>query len=381
MYKGSKSRFVKVGGYVLMGFFCLVIIISFGLPSDWLNGRNRDTNIVATVNGEKIDRLALARKVDNMMGKYRSQLPDEQMGYVLNMLINERLQVQYAVKTGIQVSDVEVVKTLRSQFNDPQTNTFNANAFKRALESINLSVEGALKMQTDMSLQNEMGRLFSYGVSPLTEEVAFQNAIDKSSFQVRYSFLSNADFQKKNSASVNVTEAEIDAEMAANKKDIENPATDRAKFKNRIIDRKTADAKKNFIAQIDGASQKGESFDKTAAILGGKTGTTEPFKAGDMIKEQGKDGKPLSTLADSDTFRNTFVSLKAGSSSKAVLASDGIYVFTPSKKDFKVELPAEKDYKAVADKVSQVKQQNIQSSVFVPLIESSKVERFLKNQQ
>lgn len=364
-----------------MGFFCLVIIISFGLPSDWLKGNSRDPNLVAKVNGERIDRLELSRKVDSMMRQYRAQVPDEQLGYVLNMLINDRLQVQYAVKNGIEVSDAEVVKTLRSQFTDPQTKTFNAPGFKRALESVNLTVEGALKMQKDMSLQNEMGKLFTYGASPLKEEVAFQNAVDKSSFQVRYSFLSNFDFQKKNSASVNVTEAEIDAEMAANKKEIENPATDRAKFKNRIIDRKTADAKKSFIAQIDAASQKGESFDKTASILGGKTGTSDVFKAGDKIKEQGKDGKPLDYLADSEIFRNTFASLKTGASSKAVLASDGIYVFTPVKKDYKVEFPAEKDYKAVADKVSQIKQQNIQASVFVPLIESSKVERFLKDQQ
>jgi hypothetical protein len=379
--KGSKSSFVKVGGLILMGFFVIIIVISFGLPSDWMKGNSRDPNLVAKVNGERVDRLALARKVDDLMGQYRAQIPDEQLAYVLNMLIAERIHIQFAIGLGIEVSDDAVLKALHSAFTDPQTGVFNPMFMKRYLERVNLAVGDAIKRQRDTSLQSEMGKLLTYGAAPLSDEIAFQNAVDKSSFQIRYAFLSNADFQKKNGAAVTVTEAEIDAEMAANKKDIENPATDRAKFRNRIIDRKTSESKKSFVSQIDGAASKGEAFDKTASLLGGKTGTSDVFKAGDLIKEQGKDGKPLTSISDSEIFRNTFASLKAGASSKAIISNDGIYVFTPVKKDFKAELPAEKDLKAVTDKVSQVKQQNLQDSMFTPIFESAKIERFLKDQQ
>jgi SurA N-terminal domain len=380
MYKSSKNTIVKVGGYTLMGFFVLVIIISFGVPSDWMNGKQADPNIVATVNGDKIERLDLTRTIDQMMDGKRMELPPEQMDYVLNMMINDKIMYQYALKTGIDVSDAKVVASLRKYFTDPQTNRFNELVFKRELQRVNLSVNAALAKEKSRLVQSEMSKMFNFAASPTKDEILFQNAADKASFQIRYAFLSNEDFRKKNAAQLTVTDAEIDAEMNANKKEIENPATDRAKFKERLLDKKLQEAKKAFVAAIDQAALAGASFDKTAAMLSGSTGLSEIFKAGDQLKEQGKTGKPLYSLSDSEMFRNGFAALKEGVSSRTVLAGDGIYIYTPLKKDFKVEMPAEKDYKAVADKIIQAKQQGMQTSVFTPFMESSKIERRLKNQ-
>jgi hypothetical protein len=380
MYKSSKNRIVKIGGYTLMGFFVLVIIISFGVPSDWMNGRKADPNIVATVNGDKIERIDLTRTVDQMMGGKRQELPPEQMDYILNMMINDKLMYQYAKKLGIDVSDAKVVETLRKYFIDPQTNRFNEVVFKHELQRINLSVNAALEKEKSRIVQSEMSKLFTFASSPTKDEILFQNAIDKASFQIRYAFLSNEDFKKKNLSQLTVTDAEIDAEMNANKKEIENPATDRAKFKERLLDKKMQEAKKAFVAAIEQAALRGDSFDKTAAMLSGTTGVSEVFKAGDQLKEQGKNGKPLFSLSDSEMFRNGFATLKEGVSSRTVLASDGIYIYTPLKKDFKVEMPAEKDYKAVADKIIQAKQQGMQMSVFTPFMEGSKIERHLTRQ-
>jgi hypothetical protein len=361
-----------------MGFFVLVIIVSFGVPSDWMNGRKADPNIVASVNGERIERIDLTRTIDQMMGGKRQELPPEQMDYVLNMMINDRLMTQYAKKIGIDVSDTKVVQSLRKYFTDPQTNRFNEMVFKHELQRINLSVNDALAKEKSRLMQSEMSKLFAFASSPTKDEILFQNAEDKASFQIRYAFLSNEDFRKKNAAKLTVTDAEIDAEMNANKKDIENPATDRVKFRERILDKKMQEAKKAFVAAIDQAALNGDSFDKTSAMLSGANGVSEIFKAGDQLKEQGKSGKPLYSLSDSEMFRNGFATLKEGVSSRTVLASDGIYIFTPLKKDFKVAMPAEKDLKTITDKITQSKQQGIQTAVFTPFMESSKIDRHLK---
>jgi hypothetical protein len=380
MYKSSKYPLIKIGGYILMGFFVLVIIFTFGVP-EMAKRNTTDPNVSATVNGDQITRIEFVRAVDSQLGDKRGEDTPETANIrvrVLNDLIYTKLQYQYSLKMGVRISDDIVADLIRKRYTvDGQ---FNDIVMKRDLEQQRMSLNGFYSYIREYLIISEMHRLFNYGTGVSPEERAFENGVKNSSFQAQYAFLSNDDFKKKAGATITASDAEIDAEMAKNKKEIKDPATDRPRFKAMVLDRKLEESKKTFVSSIDEAAAKGEKFAKTAALLGGTVSLSEPFKAGEPLKEQGKNGKVLYALADSELFKNGFVTLDTGVSSRAVITRDGIYLFTPVKKNIKIELPSAKDAESIDSSILSVKQQGIQTAIFMPFIEEAKVVRNIKDE-
>ena len=62
----AKHPVIKVAGYIIVGFFVLIIIISFGMP-DFLSRMGLDQNTVAKVNGEVIGYMDFIRYRDTHM--------------------------------------------------------------------------------------------------------------------------------------------------------------------------------------------------------------------------------------------------------------------------------------------------------------------------
>jgi len=364
-----------------MGFFVLVIIISFGMPSDWTKRSNADQNTAALVNGDLISRLDYVRAVDSQLGGRRGEETPEVANLrvrVLNDLIYTKLQYQYALKMGLKLSDDIVADLIRRRYTID--GKFNEFAMKRDLEQQRMSLESFHSFVREYLIISEMHRLFSYGTGVSNEERIFQNGVKKSSFQVQYAYLSNEDFKKRAGASITATDAEIDAEMQKDKKEIKDPATDRQRIKTLVLDRKLEESKKAFVTSIDDAAAKGAAFTQTSALLGGKVAVSEPFKAGEPLKEPGKNGKVLYALADSELFKNGLVTLATGISSRAVITRDGVYLFTPLKKDIKFEQPGDKLADSIERDMLTVKQQSIQTSVFMPFIEKARVVRNIKDE-
>ncbi|HNX60776.1 MAG TPA: SurA N-terminal domain-containing protein, partial [Spirochaetota bacterium] len=338
-----KNPILKIGAYIIMGFFTLIIIISFGMP-DFLSRMNRDQNTAAIVNGTPISRLDVIHTIDSLFGDNKDQVTPELRKRVLERMIFSKLILQFAAKEGITVSDERVANRIHSMFS--KDGIFDQLTYNGYLYQKQLPEKTFFEMLKEELMNMEFGMMVSFSTGASPDEVEFQNVINGSSFQMRYVLMSNDDLMKKFGSSVSVTDKEIDDEMAKNKGDIVDPKNmkaDREKFRKRIIDRKISGNRKALVAALDDLASKNEKFEKSLSLMGGvAVKTTDVFKPGDQIKEQGKDGKVLYLLSDSEIFRNDFARLGIGASSRAIETREGIYVFTPLKKDFEVKAPDEK---------------------------------------
>jgi hypothetical protein len=380
MYKHSKSPVIRIGGWVIMGFLTLVIVISFGMP-DFLSRMNMDQNVAALVNGEQIQRVELARylKLSKDNGDDGQKI-DAKRNEILNQLIRKKLQVQYAKANGIRVTDENVTATIRKIFSD-ESGKFSEFYFKRTLENQMMSTSAFFSEVKNEIAVNETSRLlYNCGVGVSKEELSFRTAVEGSKFQTRFAFVSNDDLRKRLGGAIVVTDKEVDDEMAKNKKDIKDPATDRERFKKRVADRKLEDAKKEIVKSVDDLAAKDGSFDAAAALLGGKVAMSDMFKAGEPVREPGKDSKPLYSLSESEIFRNDFSAIKPGVSSRAILGHDGIYVFTPVKKEITFAAADPADDKA-ADQSRRELSYYVESAVYKPYFEKARIVRNLKEKE
>ena len=109
----SKSPVVKIAGYILIGFFTIIIIISFGVP-DFMSRLGMDESTVAIINGEKIHILEYLRYRDNISRRYKKADSKKFQKQILDSLIRYRLQLQKADDVGIEVSEESVKRFIRS---------------------------------------------------------------------------------------------------------------------------------------------------------------------------------------------------------------------------------------------------------------------------
>ena len=365
MYKNAKHPFIRIGGWIIMGFLTLVIVISFGMP-DFLSRINIDQNVAAIVNGKKIYKMEIARIMRQMRGDGSDAAnADQKSQQILFELVNQCLQTQFAYKLGVRVSEDVALNFVATKFP-------NDEAFTRYTDSMGVSRPTLLAELKDRIVANEGSKLiYGYGVGVSSDEVLFQNAVNNSKFQVRFAFVSNDDLKKRFGGSVAVTDKEIDDEMAKNKKEIKDPATDRERFRGIIADRKLEQEKKTLVKSVDDVAAKNGTFEAAAALIGGKVAVSDTFKAGDPVKEPGKDAKPLYSLSDSDIFRSDFAAIKPGIASRAVSGHEGIYVFTPVKKDIQFDAPKEEEAAKISDMRAGELQQWARMAMYKPFYEKS----------
>jgi hypothetical protein len=371
--KNIKNPFIRITAYIFVSLLCIAIGYTF-LANPYKTPSS-NPNTAALVNGEEITKQNVLRVRDLVYGeKMKEGFDNAKYKQLLDEMIRAKLLMQYATKQGIAISDERVADMVRKVVTGGRG--ANANILKGFFtNNKQFSPDMFFVIVKEMSLGGEVQRMMYNGVGVSPEEIEFRNVAMNGSFQVKFAFLGNDEFRKKFAATAPVSDKEIDEEMSKNKNEIKDPVTDREAFRVRIIDRKLSAIKKEIISSINDVAAKGESFEKTLALLGVQAKLTDPFKAGEQMKEQGVAGKPLYSLSDSEVFRKDFAAIKIGTASRAIETSMGIYIFTPVKKEIMAVKKDEKGTETAMQELAYMKMNYFRTAVLNSFFEKAKIDR------
>lgn len=372
----SKSPVVKIGGYVIIGFFTLIIIISFGVP-DFVSKMGADENIAASVNGEKIYRIDFLRYRDRMAARIPDANKKEMQRYILDDLISRVLIIQKAGELGIVIPDERVKENIKSipAFQD-KTGSFDKGILDSYLTYNHQSLGDFYALVREELIINELRRMIVTGVGAAPDDVVTDYAIDNSKIRIKYCFISNSDLKKKYRSSIEASKEAIDQELKK-REEIKDPETDRTRIKNKLEEAGFNKIKKEIVDKLDEMANEGRQFDMAAAYLGGNVYNSEVFKLGDSVIKSSDKSRPLYSLANSAVFNNELLSLKSGKTSKAITGVDGIYIFTPVLVSLNYKEPAPAEYDKIAQKIVHEKSSAIFMSMMTSMREKSKIVKFL----
>ncbi len=373
----SKSPVIKIGGYIIVGFFVLIIIIMFGMP-DFMSRMGMDKSVVAVVNGEKIQYLDFLRYRDNVAARVKDVNSKEMQQYILDSLIRYRLQLQKADEIGIRVSDEKIKRTIREipMFRD-RNGKFSNQQLNYFLDHYHLSLNDYYVMVREELINNEMIQMIRMGVGASPCDVKDLNAVTNSKIQIRYCYVSNTDLKKKLQDKIAVADGEIDNELKKNRSEIKDPKTDRDRIRNKLADQKFEALKKGMINDIDKLSFEGKSFEAASVLLGGKAAVSNVFKIGEPVREASEKGSMLFTISDSPVFINDCLALSPGQTSRVINSFDGLYVYTPVKKEVNLKDPSPADSELLESRLLNDKANALYMAMMVSFMEKSKVSRNL----
>ncbi|HPA74110.1 MAG TPA: SurA N-terminal domain-containing protein, partial [Spirochaetota bacterium] len=251
--------------YIIIGFFTLIIVISFGMP-DFLSRIGGNENMVAIVNGETIDRLDYVRFRDNLARGFNVKDMNEKDAarFILNSLIESRLQIQRAGELGITVSDDRVRGYIKSipMFKN-SLGSFDNEQYKRYLDHYNFSKSDYFFYIKENLISNEFYDLVEAGVAVSPDEVAGESAIENSQVQVQYAYISNWNLRKLFRNDTAVSADEVAAEMKAS-------GADGTQAMVKMEAKKLDALKGRVMAQIDNYSRQGKPFAEVARQFGGE---------------------------------------------------------------------------------------------------------------
>ncbi len=374
----SKSPIVKYVGYFIIGFFLLIIIISFGMP-DFMSRLGLDQSIVATVNGEPIHRFTFLRYRDTRFGHMRNE---KMTDYILNSLIQETLMMQKARKEGFDATDERIMRTIKEMqaFKD-ETGRYSAERFDLVLKQNNMSFSEFYKLVKDDLTRREMDNSIRLGIAVTSRDAKDEFIANNSKFQIRYAFLSKRDLKKRYARRVTVTDAEVEEELKKNIKNIKDPKTDRKRMRKKLEKKKLADLESQLIADINAVAQKGGLFGAAATILRGERSMSLPFKAGEQVKDSGKKKRQLGFLANSPVFSEKLLNLKPGQSSPAIKTAEGIYIFTPVVQNIARKKPEKKDLEKAKESIRYGHYRTVAMNMMKQMSMESKIIKNLKTQK
>ena len=297
-----RSPVVKIAGYAIVGFFVIIIIISF--DADFMSRLGMDKSIVAVVNGEKIHHLDFLRYRNSVSQRVPDATSKEMQHYILDSMIRYRLQLQKASAIGIRVSDERVKRVIREMpmFRD-ESGRFNRQHLNLFLDHHHLSLNDYYVMVREDLVNEELVRLIQSGSGATRDEVLGRAAVDNSRLQIKYCYAANSELRKRWAGDIRVTDAEVDAELAANRSEVKDPKTDRQRVRSKLEDRKFEAKKKEMTDGIDRLSLDGGSFDQAVARLGGAVRASAVFKVGEPVREAQAIKAPSSILSAIRRFR------------------------------------------------------------------------------
>ena len=374
----AKHPVIKIGGYVIIGFFTLIVIISFGMP-DFMSRMGKDENTVAVVNGEQIHRLDYLRYRDRF-SQYLKEGNSKQMEpLILDRMIMQRLLLQKANKLGIRVSQERVQNGIKDiPFLKNEGGKFDGSRLERYLDYTHQNLADFYKGFEEELIIEEMRTLIetSVGISP--DEVQFEYTMDNSKIRIKYCFLSNKEMRKRFGGRLTVSDQEIDSDLKNNKDEAKDPKTDRNRIKMKLENNKFNDVKNEIMRKIDALAKEKKGFEQAASILAGEIGISDDFKIGGQLKKNGKEERPLYSLSNSPVFNQELLSIEKGITSKAIEGFDGIYIFTPVKKEMISKMPAAEASEKLAGRLKQEESDAIFMTLLTSLRDSSKITKNLK---
>ncbi|MBN2403632.1 MAG: SurA N-terminal domain-containing protein [Spirochaetes bacterium] len=372
----SKSPVIRAGAYIIIGFFTLIIIISFGMP-DFMTKLGMDDNVVAVVNGEKIYRLDFVRFKDRMSGQIPNIDKKEMQDQILSQIIMRRLLLQKADEIGIQISDTIAMDYIKNIFKD-KTGKFNKNYLDRTLQHYHQGLADFVLMVKEDLIIDQLRQMIFMGVGVSPEEVRTEYAINNSRIQIRYCYVSGADLSKRFKDKINISEKDIDEELHKSKDEIKDPVTDRKRIKDKLEKEMSNKFKTGLVNLIDKLAEEKKSFNEAASNLGGKVFISNIFKIGDPVRDGNDKGKMLYSLSNSAIFNEGLFSLGKGITSRVIDSFDGLYIFTPVRNDIFFNEPPVKEFTRIENEIFEQKNNSVFMSVISSFHEKSKIIRNLK---
>lgn len=368
----TKHPVIKVAGYIIVGFFVLIIIISFGMP-DFLSRMGLDQNTVAKVNGEVIGYMDFIRYRDtHMFGKTDDQKQQQRM--IIERMIQEKLLVQLAKKEGIIVTKKEIKSVIHNRFSD-DTGSFNESLFKNFLDRFHMGVSDYYKYVEDEVYAGKLQNLLLAGISVSPWEIVTDYRIQNSKIKIQFAFLSNAELAKRYANDIAVTDEEIDAELKKNPKELKDPKTDRQRIKEKLANAKLERIKQQLSKNINDLALAGRSFAEAQMVLKGAVSYSNEFKPGDLVRERDDKGRILYPIQESGIFQSDLFTLRQGVTSRLIPGFDGLYIFTPVVRVIPgVQVP-EKDKQSLEQNLFYAKANALYISLLTRLFEKSKIIR------
>jgi hypothetical protein len=372
----TKIPLQKIFAYFFIGLISFLLIIFF-IGTDIISsfgGRSVDPNVIAVVNGQKINRVDFFR--------YSQQFRDQDMQgkemIILDNLIANVLFNQRAKKMGIAPTDGRVMRFIRGFFKDKNTGTFDEETFKDYLKNTRTSLPDFYRSTYKEVVSDEFRRLIQLGFAVTPDDVQTEYAFLQSNCQVQYSFITVEDFRKRISASVAVTEPELKAAMEKNKGRFSDEATNRRVTMEKLEEEKFASTAGSQLEKINALAKKGESFAQAAAILGGRAGVTPVFLLGEPVK-QGAAGDPVLTeLEKSPIFIDECIFTAPQKASRVLVTPGGFAVITPLQLKLAAGEPTASDYSRISDRLSRVIFDSAYNRMIVSLREEAKIVKKLK---
>ncbi|MCX8124911.1 MAG: SurA N-terminal domain-containing protein [Spirochaetes bacterium] len=368
----SKHPVVKVAGYIIVGFFVLIIIISFGMP-DFLSRMGFDQNTIAKVNGEVIGYMDFIRYRDtHMVGK--SEDPKQQQRMIIERMIQEKLLVQLAKKEGIVVTEKEIKSVIRNRFSD-NTGTFNETFFRNFLDRFHMGISDYYKYVENEIYLGKLQNMLLAGVSVSPLELLTEYRMQNAKLKIQYSFLSNQELAKRFASTIAVTDEEVDAELKKNPKELKDPKTDRQRIKDKLANDKLEKVKQEIAKKIDQLALSGRPFAEAQSILQGVVAFSNEFVPGDLIREKDEKGRILYPLQESKIFQSDVFSLPKGATSRCVFGFDGLYIFTPVVRNIPGNQIPDKEKQTLEQNLFYTKANSLYISLLTRLFETSKIIR------
>ncbi len=373
----SKSPTVKIVGYIIIGFFTLIIIISFGVP-DFMSRLGMDQNTVAVVNGEKIHRLDYIRFRERFSHLLKESKNKEMERMILDNLIMKRLLIQKIDSLGIKISDERVKKSIKTipYFID-KSGKFDNKIFKRYLEYSHQNLPDFYRMRREELLIDELRQLIETGVGITADDIRLERAIEKSALQIKYCFVSNKKLKKRYKDRITVSEKEIDDELKKSKEEIKDPKSDRNRIKIKLEKKKFDNIKKDMARKIDKLAYEKKAFANSQSIFNGEIFYSNIFKIGEQVRQKGKKGRVVYAINSSQVFKEDSLKIEIGKTSRAINSYDGIYVFTPIKKKINFKSPSQEEFNKIADKLMMEKNNAIFMTLLSSFREKSKITKSL----
>lgn len=374
--RNSDNKIVQYTGYFLLAFFVGIIVFSFGMP-DMTSCGTADQGTIAVVNGKKVHTLDFLRYRDMKFSQFRNQKMDS---FILDNFIIETLLQEKAEKNGFRITDDRISRIIRNSpdFKNPSTGKFDPDYFQAVLRNNRLGLDEYEKIMRREIAISDMRFMINTGSAVAKEEIASKAVSESSSIQIQYAFVSNEDLRKKYEKELAVTDADIDAEIAASKVKISDPKTDREKIKKDLEDKKLEKIKNDLTEKINAISNAGGSFSSAAAILNGKVSRSAPFKIGEPVKTEGKDSKEISAISKSPVFNDKCLALNINAASPVINSGTGLYIFTPLVKSYKTDTPDAEKTEKISKSLASENITMVTRNLLKEMNEKSKIVKNLK---
>ncbi|HON79950.1 MAG TPA: SurA N-terminal domain-containing protein [Spirochaetota bacterium] len=328
--------------YFIIGFFTLIIVISFGMP-DFLSQMGGNDAMIAKVNGETIEQLEFIRFRDTMMNEQTmKKMGDKEAGkYILNALIFNKLQVQEARELGIKISNEKVKRVISSiPIFRNELGNFDTRLFERYLDHYRFTKAEYFNWIKNHLLSRELIQLVQEGVAVPPGEIDFENAIINSRIQIQYAFVSDWELKKKYKQDIYVSDQEVRAAMKSGEPAGDAKAAE-ARVRVELEKKKFQNVKRKVMIQVNQMARTGKTFNEAVRFLGAGVATSNEFQVGQPVRGPGNKSGSLASLTESREFNDDCLVLEIGKTSSAVSSVDGLYVFTPVKREIASGTPDE----------------------------------------